>query len=587
MRVIGWVKMPTFIDGIGASENIDSSGERIIIAGMDISSLAVDGVFNYEHDQATDAQGNKLQIKLPQNVVGKILKAKKIFSEKDCDDDRELYYWQKCQVPYIYIMGELFDDYKESAKEVAGMFRYDHDRKDQNERKVMNFSIEGGKLNKVGIDIVKSLGRKVTITVLACNKASIAEMVPNEAAKPKDDLDGIFKTEPNVEIELFKTENMDNFMDSLKKSAPRLSLAPAPTAQTSHVDYGSHIGTTKSGKPVYSHAKIAHYASFSSQDHKDAANHHYNMVGKGDLAANRHHLGKMKLHTQASAAAERREQQKTHVREQYLGSLKKAIGAGSGMAAPGQLTGTAATTPQSLDKKLQKGHPTTETAKDAKNWPQQNPSGNGQHQKGVHSEYDQRGESLAGFRSKHNKVADVANAKVAHTSKLAELKSMPKPNLTKSEDFWFKRAEDEYNNWDKKDQFVEFMAERMPQLTKTEIDVLGATLALKKALNNEQILEDMAKSLKFDFKPSGNSEDGTPKSKVPEHHKGKAPDIKGTHHTEVEHVEPHYSGSHDTIYLKSGHRSEHQPTGKYKVGDKVTIKQHIMGTHILEHGHNK
>ena len=51
----------TLIHGIAASENIDSSGERIIIAGMDISSLEVSGVFNYEHSS-----------NIPAQIVGKV-----------------------------------------------------------------------------------------------------------------------------------------------------------------------------------------------------------------------------------------------------------------------------------------------------------------------------------------------------------------------------------------------------------------------------------------------------------------------------------------------------------------------------------
>jgi hypothetical protein len=35
--------------------------------------------------------------------------------------------------------------------------------------------------------------------------------------------------------------------------------------------------------------------------------------------------------------------------------------------------------------------------------------------------------------------------------------------------------------------------------------------------------------------------------------------------------------------LKSGHELHGHPKGKFKVGDKVTARPHIMGTHILEH----
>lgn len=519
--------MSTYIDGIGASENIDSSGERISIAGMDISSLTVDGVFNWEH--------NKDQ---PSQVVGKVLVAKKIFSEKDCDDERQAYFWQKCQTPFVYVMGELMDDYKESAKEVAGMFRYDSDRQGQQERNVMNFSIEGAKIDKQGIDIVKSIARKVTITVLPCNKAAIAEMVPAQGTKkPKDDLDSLFKSETTVEIELIKTQDMKTVLDTLHKS---LKLVPPADAR------GTHIGKTKSGKDIHSHEKVHNYQGFTSHDHNEAANLHYNAIKQGDSKSHTHHMGKMKLHRQALQSAEKRENRganalanaranhvaarpaagtpapkpasSAHRPYAEIPDLKKTTTLGSANVAPGQLSGGAALAKQCLDPKMHKGC--------------------------THGD------------------------------------------LKKSE-FWLQRAEQEYAKWDKKELFVEFMAKKYPEMTKTEIDVHGSVLALKKSLDNEAKLEELTKVLKFgDGKPY-TGPDATPRSKVPEHHKGKSKEVKGITQTEVEHVEPHYTGEHDAVYLKSGHRSEHELTGKYKVGDKVTIKAHIQGTHILRHGHSE
>lgn len=521
--------MSTYIDGIGASQNIDTSGEIIDIAGMDISSLAVSGVFNFEHKNDQ-----------PDQIVGKVLSAKKIFSDKDCDDDRQIYFWQKCQTPFVYVMGELFDDYKDSAKEIAGMFRYDSDRKGQNEKNVMNFSIEGAKLNKINNTITHSIARKVTITVLPANHMAIAEMVPAQDKGQKDDIDSLFKTETSIEIELIKSEDMGKFLDQLKKSAPHLNLASAPVDTK-----GTHIGKTKSGKDVHSHEKVHNYQGFTSSDHKEAANLHYDAIKGGDPKSNQHHMGKMKLHMQAAQSAERREnrgatavsnarmnavsakstgtpkiQSSVHRPYGQVGNIKKnnltkASTLGSANAAPSNLTGGAATTPQSLESKM------------------------------------------------------------SYTAK-----------KSKKKDFWLTRAEQEYAQWDKKEDFQKFMSIRMPNMTKSEIDVFGATLALKKSLENESKLEQITKALKFGDDKPYTGPDATPKNKVPEHHKGKAKEVKGKTLTEVDHIEPHYSGSHDAVYLKSGHRSEHQPTGKYKVGDKVTIKAHIQGTHVLHHGHN-
>lgn len=434
--------MATFIDGIAASENIDSSGERISIAGLDISSLAQDGVFNYEHKNDQ-----------PNQVVGKILKAKKIFTDADCDDDRQAYFWQKCQVPFLYVMGELFDDYKESAKEIAGMFRYDADKRGQNERNVMNFSIEGAKIDKQGMDITRSIARKVTITVLPCNKAAVAEMVPSEEKNSKNDLNSLFKTEPKIEIELFKNEGRASFFKPIPasdmnkhaqalgiepmnknvvpfkkpmastpanpaKPAPSAAAGDAPKLPAKTNNPGAVMGTTKSGKSVFTHAKIHEYHGFGKEDHDQAAMMHSNAAQAAkDPKTGAHHLDKMKLHLGAARTAEFKEKRfargKAQSKEKFENRnvLGKTLDAGMGNAAPGQLTGGAALQGESLDTKKKKP--------------------------------------------------------------------------------WLKRAEEAYHSWGKKEEFRSFMKDRMPHLAMGEIDAIGKTIALKKSLDAEANLSKL------------------------------------------------------------------------------------------------
>lgn len=171
----------TLIHGIAASEHLDSSGERISVKGLDITSLPVDGVYNWEHKNDNSFQ-----------IVGKILKAKKIFSQEDCADEHELYFWNISQAPFVYTVGELFDGVgHKAAAEVAAMFRYDTIARKEGRpgRNVVNFSIEGSKLGKEGQDIQKSLGRKITITTAACNKVAIAEELSPLAEQKDQSLD--------------------------------------------------------------------------------------------------------------------------------------------------------------------------------------------------------------------------------------------------------------------------------------------------------------------------------------------------------------------------------------------------------------
>lgn len=287
--------MSTFIDGIGASSNLDTAGEIIDISGMDISSLAVSGVFNWEHLKND-----------PSQVVGKILKAKKIFSEKECEDDRELYFWKKCQVPYIYISGELFDDYKDSAKEVAGLFRYDADHPNQSVD-VVGFSIEGQYLEKQGSVVSRSIARKCTITTANCNKMAIAKLVPTK--KPKDSIDELFKTELVSRAEILKNET------PLRKDQPKLTIAPSIPKTP------KPIGHTQSGKPISPTAR-AHepeYAGFTAPEHHEAWQAHMNAAGAANKAKDAslatHHNTRARLHQAAASSmittADKRNKPKT------------------------------------------------------------------------------------------------------------------------------------------------------------------------------------------------------------------------------------------------------------------------------------
>lgn len=436
--------MGMFIHGIAASENIDSSGERISILGMDISSLAVDGVFNWEHkaDQ-------------PGQIVGKVLKAKKIFSEQDCEDDAQLMFFQKCGVPYLYVMGELMDDYKDSAKEVAGMFRYDADHKDTNDKSVMNFSIEGAKIEKQGMDILKSIARKVTLTALPCNKAAIAQMVSTAPAKPKkNSIDELFKTE-EIKAEIFA--------GPLRKDQPKLTVAPPPAAS---------IGQTKSGKQISPTAKIHEYHDFDEADHRDAATAHLNMaskLGETNFKQAQHHRNKGLLHNSAANTIMDRKKRTSSgiptvstppkATPSKLGTtkfstgmpygLKKALDAGSGMAAPSQLTGGAALAKE--DVKMPK--------KD--------------------------------FVEEHEHLIDV----LKHPSKkklTAEAKDQAKELKQIKKSKWLARAEQEYNSWPRKEQFEAFMAKRMPNLTKGEVIAIGQVMVLNKSISIENAIASIA-----------------------------------------------------------------------------------------------
>jgi hypothetical protein len=275
--------MGMLITGIGASEAIDSSGEILSIEGLDISSLEVSGTLNYDHKND-----------LPSHTVGKILKAKKIFRESDCENPSQLKFWNQIKVPYLWTLAELFDSVGHTeAMNIAAMLRYDSEAKEsgkytEDTANLINFSVEGAKLQKEGNIITKSIARKLSITINPCNKIAEAEiynpeMDKKQANKPKSTLPSLSLIKNEVSVEIFEDGE--------------------PMAKM-----GQLIGHTRSGKPVHSHGKIGEYNGFSSEDHHDAADLHRQAgVAAINPALKQHHNEKMKLHTGAFSTNKNKE----------------------------------------------------------------------------------------------------------------------------------------------------------------------------------------------------------------------------------------------------------------------------------------
>jgi hypothetical protein len=154
------------IDGIMASEAIDSSGEVFSVTGADISSF-LDGTahVNWEHRGHDEAE-------IPgAEIVGKILFAKKIFKESDCENDRQREYWYEVKLPYIYGVARLYDGAgHEGSRAIAAIIRDSHAN---NEPVAIGWSIEGSTLKRVDNILSSTVCRRVAITVKPCNKTAL------------------------------------------------------------------------------------------------------------------------------------------------------------------------------------------------------------------------------------------------------------------------------------------------------------------------------------------------------------------------------------------------------------------------------
>lgn len=189
------------LDGIFASEAIDSSGEVFDVDGADISDLEEGrGVANWEHrgDDAHGASGL--------DIVGKIVFARKIFSSEDCENDRQIQFWDKIKLPFVYGIVRLYDGAgHEGAKALAAQIR---DHVANGEPILVRFSIEGSTLEKEGNRLKRTVARRVALTIKPCNRTCDSGVIADPNA-PEG-----FKKEPEVKVK----DALADIVEATKKS---------------------------------------------------------------------------------------------------------------------------------------------------------------------------------------------------------------------------------------------------------------------------------------------------------------------------------------------------------------------------------
>jgi hypothetical protein len=494
--------MSTFIHGIASAQSLDKSGEIVDIKGLDITSLARTGTITWEHNAGKDANGNAISINLPAQVVGKILKAKKIFDKKDCADDNELLFWNKAKVPFVYIAAELLDDYCDSARECAGKFKYSSANPSQ--EAILGFSVEGSEIpgTRKGMLITRSIGRKVTLTVAPCNSLCTAEILENQKPQIKDDFEELFKNTEEA-ITLFKSGE------------------------------GTKIYETYL-------AKKEHEPKPPAFDHKKAAEHHRkSAVSAEDAKTADHHIEKMKFHNNAALSEVKKSEKglcelhkarvdegktdqekmatrgKRNFRQKVnegpmnqgtpIGAPKKIVGVpihnekGVHRMALGQPSETRSQGISSMGRAVRQGK--LSNAKDAvavarsginkikTNLPKSEPDGN-----------LKKALTAGGMNAS---PSTLVNGSAYQTESLGSKQATTGAENnafqgTKKKD-WNKRARDDYQNWPHREKFEKFMQARMPHLAMGEIKAIGRTLALKKSIDFEKSLDSLVSFTKSEL----------------------------------------------------------------------------------------
>lgn len=240
-------KLGTVLDGLFATSNIDSSGEIIDIEGVDISTLDIDGLANWEH------KGDS-----PNQIVGKVLYCKKLFNKEDCRNDRERYFWDKVEVPCIYGKIVLFDDVgHEGSKSIVAMLKFDQKLDKTDTRQVMGFSIEGSRLGKDGSKITKCIARRIAISNFPCNKTCIAEMLEDD--KPIEitakQLLAAFKKSEEINNDLSKAEYNNKLAFKLTPKPKKINTYKPITTATGEHREGTAIKPLSIVKPAESPEK--------------------------------------------------------------------------------------------------------------------------------------------------------------------------------------------------------------------------------------------------------------------------------------------------------------------------------------------
>lgn len=482
--------MGMLVSGIAACEAIDSSGEIVKIDGLDISSLERDGVLNVEHESKSIT-----------NIVGKILKSKKIFSEKDCENENQLKFWKQVKVPYLWIVAELFDDVGHTeAQNIAALMRYDQKAKKEGKYKndmaqLINFSVEGAKLRKEANIVVRSIARKVSITITPCNKVAEAEIYEPQtpSAKPMETK----KNSKLPDMNIFKSETLNlpsadvTEENDLEKKEQLLSKSTV-------------LGRTKSGKDIHSHMDSGYHRNFDMQEHKDAMNVHYKAFESArDPKTKSHHLNMTKLHQKGMIAKEPRAKPNAPISNFNTKNLaqtknpysniserpfKKAMTLGSSAGAPSTLTGAAALGKEDLKGKVEELSKASSKGKLLGSAPTKE-----QLTDGIKKFYYGTEVTLHphadGHHEVHNSKGKIDGVKVReHKGRWRFEQHEDKSDLKKSQVVreMNKQIDSALESWEKVEQFRKFLSEKAPNLSKKEVEAFTRTFAMyriKKAEN--------------------------------------------------------------------------------------------------------
>lgn len=470
--------MGTCLHGIFSSENLDSSGEKVLLEGLDISSMVRDGVCNYEHKKD-----------LPSQIVGKIKYVKKIFSEKDCENEHQLKFWSKIEIPYLYGIVELFDtEGHPEALSLVSHLRYDQKQeRPESEKNLINFSIDGSKINVEGNCVKNSIGRDISLTHKACNKTCQGEELPKVSiVSPLDAIKTLFKNENNegevlseldskiIHLEaLLKSDDISEFAkakitEHLAKVKPQAGkVAPIQKVvngrPSANLDR-KPILPPKESLPWVPKASIAPRPKTTEANPKGIA-------GNASKTQKVPVIGANEFKQKIQAFKEKAAKQNAEVKDIYSGAPKSPV-----------------QTPKTVAPTVA---PKIEAPKTAAPTAPKTESANGEPKTvaPTHFEVKSKAPKLDAIRAKTGPImvpmskAETAGTIVGPGSNTG-FAALAGSDLKKQTD-------DIYKNWDKKEDFEKFLSSKLPKLSKNEIKALAKMYSVATMQKKEDILKDI------------------------------------------------------------------------------------------------
>jgi len=243
------LKKNILLEGIFSCESPDTSGEVLSVAGADISDLQTgQATLNTEHINPEDADNAEMHKNTEgfqgfNSIVGRVVNAKKIFSDKDCQSDRELLAWRKMRKPMIYGTVEIWDgpdahDNARAAASIARMFNK------QKEGPQLGLSVEGSTLDREGNILKRTVIRKMALTMKPAFREARVDIVEDSAPQvaksmSKPTIEGGFeplrKSVAMQHLAVITTEIPKDFglskaLDNLKKALTAGTPVAAPNA---------------------------------------------------------------------------------------------------------------------------------------------------------------------------------------------------------------------------------------------------------------------------------------------------------------------------------------------------------------------